>query len=238
MKKQIFAMLLVLLLPLSGCANKISAQSEKIESVALSEKATDERNTSSPLSSESKLSDTPVETKAPAKATATPTQKTDNQTDTSNPTTAPIAASEGKSPVSESKSAVSKPAAIKKTQETPKPTEKPQETPQPTEPPQQTPEPSEIPSETPTPTEPPAPSFDVSSNVAYAQSYGQSIGLSLDSTATACWDNPIPASAKSLYVERDLSDLLDWYQASGFTSFWVWSEDLGNGSYNIYVGYA
>lgn len=246
MKKQIFAVLLVLLLMLGGCANQTADPTGKIGSVALSEKGekiADAESTSSPLSSESKSPDAPVETKAPessvpAKATAALPQKADNQTETPKPTIAPTAPSEGKAPVSESKSAVSKPAAPEKPQETPKPTEKPQEIATPSEPPQQAPEPSEKPSEAPTPTEPPAPSFDVGSYVGYAQSYGQSIGLSLDSTATACWDNPIPASAKSLYIERDLSDLLDWYQASGMTAFWVWAEDLGGGSYNIYVGYA
>lgn len=237
MKKQIFAILLVLLLMLGGCADQTADPTGKIGHVVLSdkgEKAADAESTNSPLPSESKRPDTPVETKAPesavpAKSTAALPQKADNQTETTKPSIAPTAPSEGKAPVFENKSAVSKPVAP----ETPKPTEKPQ----PTEPPQ-APEPSEKPSETPTPTEPPAQSFDVGSYVGYAQSYGQSIGLSLDSTATACWDNPIPASAKSLYIERDLSDLLDWYQASGITAFWVWAEDLGGGSYNIYVGYA
>ena len=38
------------------------------------------------------------------------------------------------------------------------------------------------------PTEPPKQTFDVSPYVSYAKEYALSIGLSLDSTATECWD--------------------------------------------------
>ena len=123
-------------------------------------------------------------------------------------------------------------APAPKHEATPPATEQPkQETPKPptTSPPE---------TEKPIPTQPPAPSFDVNAYVAYAQSYGQGIGLSLDSTATACWDDPLHANAGCTYLERDLKDRLDWYQASGFTEFWVWSENIGNGAYQIYIGYA
>lgn len=48
--------------------------------------------------------------------------------------------------------------------------------------------PTEKPAE-PKPTEPPKQTFDVSPYVSYAKEYAVSIGLSLDSTATECWDN-------------------------------------------------
>ena len=99
-----------------------------------------------------------------------------------------------------------------------------------------TPEPQPTPE--PRPVEPPAPSFDVSTYVAYAKSYGQSIGLALDSFAISCWDDPITANASCTYLERDIRDRLDWYLASGYTGFRVWSEDVGVGSYLIYIGYA
>lgn len=101
-----------------------------------------------------------------------------------------------------------------------------------------TPPPIEIPQETVPPPEPPSPDFEVSGYVEQAKSYGQSIGLSLDSTATACWDNPTYASATSSNISGNLASLLDWYKNSGFTGFWVWPEDLGNGAFNIYIGYA
>ena len=90
----------------------------------------------------------------------------------------------------------------------------------------------------PQPAEPPAPSFDVSAYVAYAKSYGQGIGLTLDSSAVSCWDDPITANVSCAYLERDIHDRLDWYLASGYTGFTVWSEDVGGGSCLIYIGYA
>ena len=120
----------------------------------------------------------------------------------------------------------------------PKPTPEPAPAPDPEPIPEPTPEPTPEPAPDPKPTEPPATAFDVEGYVEMAKSYGQSIGLKLDSSATACWDNPIYANADSLYIQRDLQDTLDWYKDSGFTSFWVWTENLGNNDYHIYIGYA
>ena len=105
---------------------------------------------------------------------------------------------------------------------------------EPEEPPQSTEEPSKP---TPEP-EPTTPAFDVSGYVSFAKNYAQSIGLSLDSTATGCWDTPIEAHAGCIYLERDIRDRLDWYLDSGFTAIWVWSVDLGGGNHEIFIGYA
>lgn len=105
-------------------------------------------------------------------------------------------------------------------------TPKPQETPQAT-----TPEP------TPAPAEPPQ-TFDVSQYVSYAKQYGQEIGLTLDSTATACWDNPLIASSSSTTLERDIRDMLDWYKADGNEHFWVWTQSRSDGKFDLYIGYA
>lgn len=78
----------------------------------------------------------------------------------------------------------------------------------------------------------------MSGYVAFARSYGQDIGLSLDAAATACWDDPLTANSGCAYLERDIRGRLDWYAASGFTAFCVWSEDAGGGNYLIYIGYA
>lgn len=87
--------------------------------------------------------------------------------------------------------------------------------------------------------EPAAPSFHISEYVEYAKDYIlNELHLTLDPSTTSCSDDPIDANANSLYIKRDLKDRLDWYQISGFTTFWVWSEDLGGGNYNIYIGYA
>ena len=86
---------------------------------------------------------------------------------------------------------------------TPK-TEKSKPKPKPTEAPKPAPETSTI------------KKFDVNSYVNNAIAYGQSIGLILDSSATACWDTPIYADANCIYIERDLKDTLEFYVNSGF----------------------
>lgn len=62
--------------------------------------------------------------------------------------------------------------------------------------------PTEKPAE-PKPTEPHKQTFDVSPYVSYAKEYAVSIGLSLDITATECWDNPISANP----MVAELTDL-------------------------------
>ena len=66
---------------------------------------------------------------------------------------------------------------------------KPAEQPQPTEPPTQ---------------EPTAPAFDISYWISFAKSYAESVGLTLNSEAVYCWDNPIDADAGCIYLERDI----------------------------------
>ena len=141
--------------------------------------------------------------------------------------------------------AVASPPSVPESSETPRPSAeetKPETT---TAPPVSTePEPSPtappvIPSPEPTPEpQPTEPAFDVSRYVSYAKSYGAGIGLALDSSATGCWDTPIEAHTGCTYLERDIRDCLDWYAASGYTAFWVWSVDVGGGNYEIYIGYA
>lgn len=115
-------------------------------------------------------------------------------------------------------------------------TPQPEQSPNPTIPP--TPEPI-IPTPVPTPEPTPEPFFDVGYWVQYAKNYGTSIGMNLDSSSTGSWDTPIVASSKSIYLERDIKDTLDWYKNDyGYQGFWVWSESLSNGKYNIYISYS
>ena len=90
----------------------------------------------------------------------------------------------------------------------------------------------------PTPTQTDSPVFDVSAYVQFAKDYGTQAGLALDSSATDCWDDPLTANAGCRSLERDLKDRLDWYQQSGFKAFWVWAEQVAEGEYLIYIGYA
>lgn len=90
----------------------------------------------------------------------------------------------------------------------------------------------------PKPTEPPKQTFDVSPYVSYAKEYAVSIGLSLDSTATECWDNPISANPNRSGIKSDIESSLNRYKNSeGFTAVWIWTEKLSDTEYNIYIGY-
>lgn len=99
---------------------------------------------------------------------------------------------------------------------------------------------AEKPADNPTekPTEPPKQTFDVSPYVSYAKEYAVSIGLSLDSTATECWDNPISANPNRSGIKSDIESRLNRYKNSeGFTAVWIWTEKLSDTEYNIYIGY-
>ena len=77
--------------------------------------------------------------------------------------------------------------------------------------------PTEKPAE-PKPTEPHKQTFDVSPYVSYAKEYAVSIGLSLDITATECWDNPISANPNRSGIKSDIESRLNRYKNSeGFT---------------------
>lgn len=92
---------------------------------------------------------------------------------------------------------------------------------------------------TPTPSPTPEPEFDIAYWESYAKSYANSVGLNLNSDAVDCWDNPIAANSKCVYLERDIANRLERYAADeAISDVWIWSEVLGNGAYNIYIGYA
>jgi hypothetical protein len=80
--------------------------------------------------------------------------------------------------------------------------------------------------------------FDIDYWISYAKTTAQQNGLSLDSTATDCWDNPITANPNCIYLERDINSRMSRYARDGFTCVWVWYECIGTDSYLIYVGYA
>ena len=107
-----------------------------------------------------------------------------------------------------------------------------QETPQPT-----TENPKDI--ETPKPTEQPKPSIDINGQISFAKEYASSIGLTLDSTATDCWDNPITVNAGKADVKGDIKSRLNRYKdTEGFTSVWVWAVKISDTEYELYIGYA
>lgn len=104
--------------------------------------------------------------------------------------------------------------------EAPKPTEQSQ----PTEPPTQ---------------EPTEPAFDIGHWISFAKSYAESVGLTLNSGAVYCWDNPIDADSGCIYLERDIQSRLNRYAADeDITDVWIWYESVTANSYCIYIGYA
>ena len=81
--------------------------------------------------------------------------------------------------------------------------------------------------------------FDISYWISYAQNYSQSIGLTLDETATECWDNPISANANNKNMDADIESRLNRYKnVDGFTSVWIWAEKISDAQYELYIGYA
>lgn len=111
--------------------------------------------------------------------------------------------------------------------------EKPKKTESPTE------EPSVPAISEPEPTPKPEPTFDIEHWISYAKSMAVSLGLTLDSSATDCWDNPITAKPTCIYLERDINSRLNRYAKDGeITAVWTWYECVGTSSYLIYIGYA
>lgn len=91
----------------------------------------------------------------------------------------------------------------------------------------------------PEPTPEPEPTFDIDCWISYAKSTAVSLGLTLDSSATDCWDNPITAKPTCIYLERDINSRLNRYAKDGeITAVWIWYECVGTSSYLIYIGYA
>lgn len=83
------------------------------------------------------------------------------------------------------------------------------------------------------------PEFDIQYWISFAKEYAISISLSLDSAAIDCWDNPIGANSRCIYLERDIKSRLNRYaKDEDITDVWIWAEPAGNDCYNIYIGYA
>ncbi len=81
--------------------------------------------------------------------------------------------------------------------------------------------------------------FDIYYWITFAKEYALSVGLTLDSEAVSCWDNPISANSRCIYLERDIISRLDRYaKDEDVTDVWIWAEPIGDDCYNIYIGYA
>lgn len=207
---RIIAVLVLLALSLSGCANvdrsEVSAPSsqetvmaEPAQSTVPQEQATVSVSGSTEVPAEITAEPEPVETKpevsTPAKEETPPT--------VSSPTeTTPPKVSE------------------------PEPQEEPAEKP-PQEP------------ELPAAEEPTEPVFDIQTWIDYAKAYAESVGLRLESSAVDCWDNPISAGTHCSYLGRDIQSRLNRYaRDEDITDVWIWAEARSDGKYDLYIGYA
>ena len=91
----------------------------------------------------------------------------------------------------------------------------------------------------PEPTSEPEPTFDIEHWISYAKSTAVSLGLTLENSATECWDNPITADQGCIYLERDINSRLKRYaEDESITDICIWYECVGTDKYLIYIGYA
>lgn len=229
MKKLRICTVLLLLMLLCGCTAKSPAfpdsrASEEIFSSAGSEESTVDERKAETAAEGSTVNTTEQAASESVSSDSTPVSS-DNEKQT-----------ERRTPPAETKA---KPETPKATQPTASEEQKAPTTPPATEEP--APSVTEPPTAQPTqPTEPPTePAFDIGYFVSFAKSYAESVGLTLDSGAVYCWDNPIAAGPKCKYTERDIKGYLDRYAKDGdITDVWIWYEQARSGSYEIYIGYA
>lgn len=219
MKKHLMLCALLLAVLLSGCAAEPlqgQAAANTTEAPTLQE--------GTPVSLE------PVSTE-PNAPTEAPTEAADPAACTSNEDkheSGPAISSEPVGAPTESNAPASEEA-----KQPPELPEKPEKTESPTE------EPSVPAISEPEPTPEPEPAFDIEHWISYAKSTAVSLGLTLDSSATDCWDNPITAKPTCIYLERDINSRLNRYAKDGeITAVWIWYECVGTSSYLIYIGYA
>lgn len=207
---RIIAVLVLLALSLSGCANvdrsEVSAPSsqetvmaEPAQSTVPQEQATVSVSGSTEVPAEITAEPEPVETKpevsTPAKEEMPPTVSSSTET-------------------------------------TPPKASEPELSEEPTETPPQEPEP-------PATEEPAEPAFDIQTWIDYAKAYAESVGLRLESSAVDCWDNPISAGTHCSYLEQAIQSRLNRYaRDEDITDVWIWAEARSDGQYDLYIGYA
>ncbi|MFR9087807.1 MAG: hypothetical protein ACLVJV_12305 [Oscillospiraceae bacterium] len=81
-------------------------------------------------------------------------------------------------------------------------------------------------------------SFNMDYWLAYAKDYAVSIGLVLDQGTAGTWDTPIRCSSKTedvlaAYIRDDLAYYKD---QEGCTAVWIWTEQVGDGQYELFIG--
>lgn len=219
MKKLLILCTLLLAALLSGCAAELSQRQSATNTPKASPPQEETSAFFEPVSTEpSAPTESPIEAVNPAASIPNEDKHESDAAISSEPVSAPA---ESNAPASE------------ETGQPPVLPEKPEETEGPKE------EPS-LPAITePEPAPEPEPAFDIDYWISYAKSTAVSSGLTLEDSATECWDNPITAKPTCIYLERDINSRLNRYAKDGeITAVWIWYECVGTSSYLIYIGYA
>lgn len=218
----------------AGCSKEPAKEVSQVDDKPnTSVSAGNEINATQKSSEETEKSETPEDRKEESKAVSSETEnKVSNQS-----TSKPIAETTAKPSSQYTQSSTPQTQTSPEVTSPQKPKEEQPRVEQPVQPkPQET-----KPVEQPKPAEEPKPVvevFDVGPYVSSAKSYAQSIGLTLDSSATECWDNPITANAKRTDLNGDIQGRLNRYKnVEGYTGVWIWSEKVSDAEYEIYIGY-
>lgn len=207
---RIIAVLALLALSLSGCAN------------------TDRFVVSAPPSQETVTTEPAQNTVPREQGTVPVSESTEIPAESTEPTEIVEAKSEVSIPAKEE----TPPTVSSPTETTPPKVSEPEPQEEPAETPPQEPE-------LPAAEEPTEPVFDIQTWIDYAKAYAESVGLRLESSAVDCWDNPISAGTHCSYLGRDIQSRLNRYaRDEDITDVWIWAEARSDGKYDLYIGYA
>lgn len=235
MRNKMIAMLFVLILTLSGCADVSTApeESDNYELVTETEAAAETESTESSSFSESKESESAkTDTELESNAEVTEYEPVESETSKQNE---PV--SQGANQVSETKPAVTESSSA--------PVEKPEKTEPPAEIPPQT-----VPEDT-----KPKTAYDYEFDIETVKEdcigIGLDMGLALDSSLTpsnSTWWKPVTASQNNQgealkqslerYITFHTVENLGAYGIDEITAFNIYCEARGNGSYSIYFLFA
>ena len=232
MKTRVLSIFLILLLCLTAGCGKAAQKNQTPDGISFSGSKTEDTPDTNTSQAEEIFSAQTPESQSTEASDGTTTEKpeSDNRTESvpeqpNSDTAPPTKASEPQQKKDKSGNWSELPSSSAPQQPTEeKTTEQPETTPQPTEPQQE---------------KPTEPAFDISYWIDFAKSYAESVGLALNSEAVYCWDNPIAAGSQCKYTERDIKGYLNRYaKDSDITDVWIWYEQTGTGSFEVYIGYA
>lgn len=208
---RIIAVLVLLTLSLSGCAN------------------VDRSEVSAPPSSQETVMAEPAQSTVPQEQATVPVSES---TEIPAESTAEPETEKAQPKISTPAKEETPPTVSSPTETTPPKVSEPEPSTEPAETQPQEPEP-------PAAEEPTEPVFDIQTWIDYAKTYAESVGLRLESSAVDCWDNPISAGAHCSYLEWDIQSRLNRYaRDEDITDVWIWAEARSDGKYDLYIGYA